>query len=76
MLSVQSVVQSVILAVCSRSAASSRTSFGLQAMFLTFAVITRARVPALLLLWIARASGEQPSCDELSRELLRARARG
>jgi MFS family permease len=68
-LSVQSVVQSGMLAVCEPLGGFMADQYGLRAMFLTFAALTAALAFPLLLLW-TRAEREQSDLDDLSRELL------
>ena len=68
-LSVQSVVQSGILAICEPIGGLVADQFGLRAVFLTFAVLTVLFAFPLLLLW-TRAERQQSELEELSRALL------
>jgi MFS family permease len=68
-LSVQSVVASVMIAICEPIGGVVADQFGLRAVFLTFALITAAIAFPALLLW-SRADRDQSELDELNRELL------
>ncbi len=68
-LSVQSVVQSGIIAICEPIGGIMADQYGLRAVFLTFALLTVLCAFPLLLLWM-RAERQQSELEELSRELL------